>query len=486
MKSSGFIFLLSILSTSICRDAEVTESSAETFHEDLKDYSITAALFYAPWCRHCKKIIPELENAAKTMYYIYPQIGFIKLNCDDEKNAELCTQYNIDAYPKLGVFRKGNNQPYFYKGLRKESNIVEYLKLKVEISKAFNSDFELKSILALTYLTTIVGYFSGESTLKDNFMKTADEWQDRVMFAHTLQDSQPNQIILHRPISLKSSFEEDKIKYSGSEILSDFTKFISDNQHGLVDLRSSHNYEEFKTPYVIAYLNKDIEKTPKMMDYYRSRIAKVSKSYKGLITFAVSKKNEFYQELKEFNITDVNSTNVVVTARNKLDEKFLLEKNFSLQNLFEFVEDFYNHRLHVFVRSETAPLVNNDPVKIAVANNLNETVFNNDTDALLAILVPWCEYCIQLSEIFEEVGREMVGEAVTLAKIDATKNDIPRIFEKNAFPKIYWLPLESKMSPEKYTETRTKEQLIKFIANRSTIPLKKYDRNGNYRIRGEL
>jgi thiol-disulfide isomerase/thioredoxin len=61
--------------------------------------------FYAPWCKHCKKIAPELDEAAKELRV--DRIPIVKVDGTVEK--ELSDEYGVKGWPTLFVFRCGCN-----------------------------------------------------------------------------------------------------------------------------------------------------------------------------------------------------------------------------------------------------------------------------------------------------------------------------------------------------------------------------------------
>ena len=54
-------------------------------------------LFYAPWCPHCKSILPEWDKLVANNDNT--NITIKKVNSDD--NPELCKQYKIEGFPTI-------------------------------------------------------------------------------------------------------------------------------------------------------------------------------------------------------------------------------------------------------------------------------------------------------------------------------------------------------------------------------------------------
>ena len=71
-------------------------------------------MFFAPWCGHCKRLIPVWNQFAEINANSRLNIGIA--DCEHPDNNDLCTAFDISAYPKL-VFLN-DHKFYKYKGER--------------------------------------------------------------------------------------------------------------------------------------------------------------------------------------------------------------------------------------------------------------------------------------------------------------------------------------------------------------------------------
>eukprot|EP00188_Purpureofilum_apyrenoidigerum_P002442 Plantae.Rhodophyta-Purpureofilum_apyrenoidigerum.ctg2515.p1 GENE.Plantae.Rhodophyta-Purpureofilum_apyrenoidigerum.ctg2515~~Plantae.Rhodophyta-Purpureofilum_apyrenoidigerum.ctg2515.p1 ORF type:complete len:501 (+),score=107.19 Plantae.Rhodophyta-Purpureofilum_apyrenoidigerum.ctg2515:180-1682(+) len=94
--------------------------------------------FYAPWCGHCRNLVPAWEKAADHMKGI---VFFGGVNCDD--NRELASKYGIRGFPTIKVFKGSGvkaRRPTEYQGGRNAKSLVEQAKWELP-----NNVVEIKS-----------------------------------------------------------------------------------------------------------------------------------------------------------------------------------------------------------------------------------------------------------------------------------------------------------------------------------------------------
>ncbi|XP_013793250.2 protein disulfide-isomerase A3-like, partial [Limulus polyphemus] len=251
--------------------------------------------------------------------------------------------------------------------------------------------------------------------------------------------------------------------------------------HGLAGHRTQENFLQFKSPLVVAYFNVDYDKNTKGTNYWRNRIMKVAEKFKNKLNFAVSSKNEFAGEMSEFDLT-AKDDKPVFGARDEKGQKFRMEDEYSPENLEKFLQNLIDGNLKPHTKSEPIPESNDGPVKVAVGENFNELVVENDKDILVEFYAPWCGHCKKLAPTYEELGKELQNEdGVEIVKMDATANDVPPSFEVQGFPTLYWVPKNQKDKPRKYEGGRELEDFIKYISKHATDELKGWDRKGNKR-----
>lgn len=95
------------------------------------------------------------------------------------------------------------------------------------------------------------------------------------------------------------------------------------------------------------------------------------------------------------------------------------------ESLAEWFAQYKAGEIKPFVKSEPVPESNEGPVKIVVANNFKDIVYDTTKDVLVEFYAPWCGHCKNLAPVWEELGSLFADTpSVVVAKIDATANDV--------------------------------------------------------------
>ena len=417
-------------------------------------------------CGHCKRLKPEFERAATLLKANDPPVALAKVDCT-EGGKDTCGRFQVSGYPTVKIFRNAEVSQD-YNGPREAMGIVKYMKAQVgPASKECKTEADLKALLEKPEVV-VVNYDKANDEV---FQKVASALRENVAFGHTEGDKG---LVLHRPKNLQSKFEPAELKYEGKMDKDSLTKWIKDNYHGLVGLRTTDNAREFKEPLVVAFYDVDYVKNVKGTNYWRNRIMKVAQNFKSL-NFAISNKDDFQHEASEFGI-DVVTADKPKVAIKSAKGKFVMSEDFDMPNFEKFLKDYEAGNLEAYLKSEPVPETQG-PVKVAVAKNFEELVTKSTKDVLVEFYAPWCGHCKKLAPTFDELGEKMEGEEVEIVKMDATANDVPSGFDVRGFPTLFWVPKDSK-KPVSYQGGRELDDFVKYIAKEATDELKSFDRSG--------
>uniref|UniRef100_A0A8C6T0L9 Sulfhydryl oxidase n=1 Tax=Neogobius melanostomus TaxID=47308 RepID=A0A8C6T0L9_9GOBI len=65
----------------------------------------TVVEFYASWCGHCIAFSPIYKNLARDIKEWKPAVDLAAIDCSEENNRKVCTNYSIKGYPTIKVSR---------------------------------------------------------------------------------------------------------------------------------------------------------------------------------------------------------------------------------------------------------------------------------------------------------------------------------------------------------------------------------------------
>ena len=130
------IGLLALIVVSVAAYYFAYKSNRENFAVDLSPASdeCIVALFYAPWCGHCKTFKPEFEKAKEELdgkisnkaELKGKKVRFVKIDCDEEENKAIAKKYDISGYPTVKII-KSDGSDIEYDGGRSLEGLRKYL-----------------------------------------------------------------------------------------------------------------------------------------------------------------------------------------------------------------------------------------------------------------------------------------------------------------------------------------------------------------------
>merc|ERR1719189_346694 len=103
------------------------ELTPETFDSVVDGSKSVFAMFYAPWCGHCKNFKPEYRKVAAA-YSAVDEVAIVAVDAD--KYKDLAQKYGVSGYPTLKFFPKGSSEPEDYTSGRTADDVVQFINQK--------------------------------------------------------------------------------------------------------------------------------------------------------------------------------------------------------------------------------------------------------------------------------------------------------------------------------------------------------------------
>ncbi|KAE9548637.1 hypothetical protein FO519_008149 [Halicephalobus sp. NKZ332] len=112
-----FLFLGALVvsaSALYTKNDDVVELTASNFEKEvLKSDSIWLIEFYAPWCGHCKNLVPEYKKVATALKGI-AKVGAVDMTAHQSVGAP----YDVKGFPTIKLFGLDKKKPTDYQGAR--------------------------------------------------------------------------------------------------------------------------------------------------------------------------------------------------------------------------------------------------------------------------------------------------------------------------------------------------------------------------------
>jgi len=111
---------------SVPEDSKVIELTSNNFKKNILDNpQVSMVAFVAPWCGHCKTLLPELHRASTKLDGEGAVLGTV----DATVYADLSNTYGVKGFPTIKIFPGGKDKDPSdardYEGQRTESGIVQ-------------------------------------------------------------------------------------------------------------------------------------------------------------------------------------------------------------------------------------------------------------------------------------------------------------------------------------------------------------------------
>ncbi|KAF8088456.1 hypothetical protein N665_0541s0021 [Sinapis alba] len=490
------ILVLSLFASSVRSEETATETKEfvltldhTNFTETVNKHDFIVVEFYAPWCGHCKQLAPEYEKAASELSSHVPPVVLAKIDASEETNREFATQYEVQGFPTIKIFRNGGKAVQEYNGPREADGIVTYLK-----KQSGPASFEIKSAddaAEFDKKVIVVGVFPKLSGSEfDSFLATAEKLRSDYDFAHT-SDAKllPRGDSVTGPVvRLFKPFDElfvDSKDFDGEAL----EKFVKESSIPLITVfdKDPNNH-----PYVIKFFDSPNTKTMLFINFtgegaesLKSKYREVAASYKGQgFSFLLGDAENSQGAFQYFGLEESQVPLIIIQTT---DDKKYLKTNVEVDQIESWVKDFKDGKIAPHKKSQPIPTENNEPVKVVVAESLDEMVFNSGKNVLLEFYAPWCGHCKTLAPILDEVAVSYESDpSIVIAKLDATANDFPNdTFDVKGFPTMYLRSASGNMVL--YEGDRTKEDIISFIdKNKDTAGEPKKEETTTEAVKDEL
>lgn len=210
----------------IPQDGSVVELDDSNFEAAVAAVDFLFVDFHAPWCGHCKRLSPQLDEAAPVLAGLSTPVVVAKV--DAEKYKKLGSKYGVDGFPTLMLFDHG--VPTEYTGSRKADLLIQSLKKLVAPDfSVLGSDSAIKSFVqdAGVGFPLFIGFGVDESSI----VEYGTRYKRKAWFAAAKDFSEDMMVVydfdkIPALVSLNPKYNEQSVFYGPFEgtFLEDFIR----------------------------------------------------------------------------------------------------------------------------------------------------------------------------------------------------------------------------------------------------------------------
>ena len=185
-------------SLAVAVQAQWQHTSSADFHSILDSNDLTLAAFVTviypplypapefsspneqqqPWTPPCESLASEWAAAKAKL----PQ-PLISIDCAAEPS--LCAAHNVRSYPAIRLFRAGSEHSSRYRGPRKASAIVPFVKRASLPAFSIVNAKNMTDLLAIGRVTFVAYLSKDDSVMRSRFTKVAEALHDQFVFGIT-------------------------------------------------------------------------------------------------------------------------------------------------------------------------------------------------------------------------------------------------------------------------------------------------------------
>lgn len=468
--------------------------TSDNFTRFVKNEKLVLALFYAPWCKHCKQVMVEYEGAAAEL----KEWGIQLVKIDGTREKELADQFGIAGWPTFKMFRKGRAYDYV-NGPREKQNIIDYMKDQYK-PPSEEKNHLLGVMNNMDRLdVTVVGFFKGKSDLYDEYIVAANEMRGTFKFLHTFNEEigkkfevTQESIVVFQPEIFWSKYENSTYSLSKkSATYKEIINFVRRSSIPIVGQRTKKNlFKYHERPLIVVYYDVNYEhQYVKDTQFIRNKVLAVAKDFVGSnLKFAISNEEEFEAEIKALGLEDSGEDVSVGIYTDKQKFRMLTDGEFESEDLSNFINQLREGKVKPYMKSLPVPKSQEGIVRKVVANNYDDEIHKVKKDAVVFFYAPWCGHCKEFDPVFKKVAKKMSksNENIVFGKIDGQSNDVPYMFPPlKGFPSVFFLSAYEKFDPILYQGDRSYKSLKDWINRHSSIFLTEEERTGQAETEGE-
>ncbi|KAF4500709.1 Heterokaryon incompatibility 6, OR allele [Fusarium agapanthi] len=414
-------------------------------------------LFTADGCKECDRVQIVLDRVSPVL----TKTAIASVNCNDEPTV--CDDSLVFTVPTL-KYTTGNNELVTYKEALDASSVVKYIERQsgsplVDLTEN-HLDFARSSRVA------VVAFLGSEhQPERKTFHAVAERWRAHYSFGnvHSLEkDSKSPSITVY------TQEEEDPVYYRGPFTVPDIEAFLRDATQPLIREYDPIVHEEAmkdeKPLAQIFFSNRDDR-----AELVKS-LAPLAKKYRDELSFMTVLAPDYPKRCEQMHLSKEIKRGFAIA--NQQGRAYpMSEKVFNVNRVAKHVAAYLAGSLTPTIKSEPVPELSTSQPFLTklVGRTFDDLAYDKSKDVLVEFNVPWCQYCIDLHTVMNELGSKYaklgLSDKVALASINVDANDVPIEIESYPSIRLYRAGTNEIVSFKgNFTEMLTLEKLDTFVS----------------------
>ena len=278
-------------------------------------------------------------------------------------------------------------------------------------------------------------------------------------------------VVLFQPSRFHSKYEEKTavLRLSPNTTAADIVAFVDTSIVPLVGQLTATNEKLMyaQRPLVIAYFNVNWHPDHwKATQQWRGVLLDVANDNRD-VRFAIASDTDWEQHIPLYDLGEtVSEFDVGAVILGPGDTKFPLRNTkLSGKALRKHLSAYKEGKLEPYLKSAKPPKKNDGYVTVVVGRTFHKLVLDKSKHTMIEFYAPWCGHCKALEPKYEAAAKilQKKFKDVSLAKLDATVNDIPHPFVAKGYPTLYWVPSGDASKAQVYDGGREADDIVKFV-----------------------
>jgi thiol-disulfide isomerase/thioredoxin len=165
---------------------------------------------------------------------------------------------------------------------------------------------------------------------------------------------------------------------------------------------------------------------------------------------------------------------IIIHPTEKRTYSYRLNSEITVGAIITCIENWKIGNLTYYLKSEQIPSSQENPyVMKIVSMNYDKEVTNFPYDVMVKYFSLGCTHCQNFKPIYEELAKKVTeaGNNIKFVEIDITRNELSGI-EILSYPTVHFIKANNKQSPIAFKNIRNVDNLIEFLKEHATTPLK--------------